>query len=93
MKARRIYSMIFAVALAFGGASAIGQVTFTFTQLDPPGSISTEADDINSQGQIIGFFFDEAGRQHGWLFQSGAFTQIDFPGASARAPSTSTTPA
>ncbi|HEY2364593.1 MAG TPA: hypothetical protein VGK36_25990 [Candidatus Angelobacter sp.] len=83
MKAHRIYSMICAVALAFGSVSAIAQTTFTFTQLDPSGSVSTEADLINSQGQIIGFFFDAAGREHGWLFQNGSFTQVDFPGASA----------
>jgi hypothetical protein len=35
------------------------------------------------RGRFYWFFFDAAGRQHGWLFQNGAFTQIDFPGASA----------
>jgi hypothetical protein len=57
MKTHKIYSAIFALAMAFGSASAAAQTTFTFTQLDPPGSASTEADDINAQGQIIGFFF------------------------------------
>jgi hypothetical protein len=51
MKARRPYLAIFAVAITLSSISAIAQTTFTFTQLDPPGSISTEADDINSQGQ------------------------------------------
>jgi len=83
MKASRLYSAILAVAITFGSVSATAQITFTFTQLDPPGSVSTEADDINAQGQIIGFFFDAAGREHGWLFQDGSFTQVDFPGASA----------
>ena len=68
MKVCRISFAIVALALASGSASAVAQTTFTFTQLDPPGSISTEADLINSQGQIIGFFFDAAGREHGWLF-------------------------
>ena len=49
MKARRISFAIVAVAIAFGSASASAQTTFTFTQLDPPGSVSTEADDITSQ--------------------------------------------
>jgi hypothetical protein len=53
MKVRKFSLMICAVALAFGSASAIAQTTFTFTQLDPPGSVSTEADLINSQGQIL----------------------------------------
>lgn len=93
MKARRISFAIVAVALALGSASAIAQTTFTFTQLDPPGSISTEADDINSQGQIIGFFFDAAGRQHGWLLRTARLRKLIFPAQAQRAPSTSTTPA
>jgi len=55
MKAHRIYSMICAVALALGSVSAIAQTTFSFTQLDPPGSVSTEADLINSQDYRILF--------------------------------------
>src|SRR3954467_101974 len=87
MKARGTLFSIFLLALVFAAIPAGAQGPFfTFTQLDPPGSISTEADLINSQGQIIGFFFDAAGRQHGWLFQNGAFTQIDFPGRSGTPP-------
>src|SRR6476646_323487 len=67
MKAHRIYYAIVAFALAFGSASANAQTTFTFTQLDVPGSVSTEADGINAQGQIIGVFVDGAGKQHGFL--------------------------
>ena len=83
MKARRISFAIVAVALAFGTASAIAQTTFTFTQLDVPGSVSTEADGINAQGEIIGFFVDSAGKQHGFLHQDATFIQLDFPDATA----------
>ncbi|HKR97484.1 MAG TPA: hypothetical protein VJW55_19060 [Candidatus Angelobacter sp.] len=86
MQASRRYWVVLVLALMGLGlantADAQGPF-FSFTQLDPPGSVSTEADDINAQGQIIGFFFDAAGREHGWLFQDGSFTQVDFPGASA----------
>ena len=71
MKTRRISFAIVAVvvAMAFGGALAGAQTTFTFTQLDPPGSVSTEADDINSQGQIIGFFLTRLGGSMAWWAQ------------------------
>src|SRR5207344_2854078 len=32
---------------------------------------------------IIGFFVDSAGKQHGFLHQGATFTQLDFPGATA----------
>src|SRR6266851_3642842 len=56
---------------------------FTFTQLDFPGSLSTEMDGINAEGEIIGFFVDKAGKQHGFLHQPATVTQLDFPGATA----------
>jgi probable HAF family extracellular repeat protein len=83
MKAHRIYYAILAVGVAFGSAFANAQTTLTFTQLDVPGSVSTEADGINAQGEIIGFFVDSAGKQHGFLHQDATFTQLDFPGATA----------
>ena len=86
MKARKNRLSIYVVALvsmALGSASAFAQTTFTFTQLDVPGSVSTEADGINAPGQIIGFFVDSAGKQHGFLHQGATFTQLDFPGATA----------
>jgi uncharacterized membrane protein len=60
-----------------------GTTTFTFTQLDVPGTCYTEADDINVSGDIIVFFVDSPGSHHGFLFQHATFTQLDFPGATA----------
>src|ERR1700744_4671030 len=85
MKVRRIYLSFWALALlslALGGSLAHAQApAFTFTQLDVPGSASTEADGINAQRQIIGFFVDNAGKQHGFLHERSTFTTLDFPGA------------
>ena len=86
MKVRRTHLAVLAfvlVNMALANIPAGAQTTFTFTQLDVPGSVSTEADGINAQGQIIGFFVDSAGKQHGFLHQDATFTQLDFPGATA----------
>ena len=86
MKVRRTHLAVLAfvlVNMALANIPAGAQTTFTFTQLDVPGSTATEADGINAQGEIVGFFFDAAGRQHGFLKQGGSFTQLDFPGATA----------
>src|SRR5439155_13125714 len=37
---------------------------------------------INNSGEMVGNIIDNAGVNHGFLFQDGAFTQIDVPGAS-----------
>jgi uncharacterized membrane protein len=56
-------------------------VTDGVTQIiDPPGSISAGAWDINPSGEIAGFFTDSANRTHGFLLSKGAYTVIDFPG-------------
>jgi uncharacterized membrane protein len=53
----------------------------TFQSMDVPDSVATELDNINSQGEIVGFFVDRSGRQHGVMIRQGVFTQLDFPGA------------
>jgi len=96
MKVRRTYLSVLAFVLVslFASISVAVQApaftftaftftAFTFTQLDVPGSVSTEADGINAQGEIIGFFVDASGKQHGFLRQHASFTQLDFPGATA----------
>ena len=53
----------------------------TFTTIDFPGAILTEATSINSSGQIVGFY--DTSQVHGYLLSGGVFTSIDFPGAEA----------
>jgi hypothetical protein len=35
--------------------------TYTYTTIDPPGSINTIADDINNKGDTVGYYFDSNG--------------------------------
>jgi probable HAF family extracellular repeat protein len=50
-----------------------------------PGKIArrTQANGINSEGDIVGVFTDAMSQQHGFLRRAGEFTTIDYPGAVA----------
>src|SRR5258708_19457186 len=77
-----VFACLFVFCFMMVTASAVAQVppaALNYHQLDVPGSASTELDGVNAMGEIIGFFFDNSGRQHGVLIQNGAFTQLDFP--------------
>lgn len=66
--------------LAATGARAQSLVIST---IDFPGAVMTNAQGINAQGEIVGFYTDTAGRTHGFLRSGGTFRSIDFPGASS----------
>ena len=47
-------------------ASSASAAPYTFTTLDIPGAILTEAIGINNAGQVVGFFRDSSGT-HGFV--------------------------
>jgi uncharacterized membrane protein len=51
----------------------------TFTTIDVPGAIATDAQGINDAGQIVGGFGNVTG--HGFLKEGATFITIDVPGA------------
>ena len=54
----------------------------SFTTIDVPASVYTEALGINSQGHIVGAYVDATNfNVHGFLLKDSEFTTIDFPGA------------
>ena len=54
-----------------------------YSIVEPPGARMTVAYGINEADIISGSFFDSAAnRLHGFAYQSGIFTRVDFPGAS-----------
>jgi uncharacterized membrane protein len=69
----------------------------TFTTIDSPRAIFSEAVDINSKGEIVGRFYDGTscdvlntcfladGHNHGFLLRGGEFTTIDPPGSTLTA--------
>ena len=84
-----------AVAVLFGYALVApvhGAATLTFTTIDVPGALLTNAQGVNHQGDVVGGFNDAAGLQHGFLRSGSQFRTINFPGASTtRATSTPAT--
>ena len=51
-------------ALSTTPAGAAGLV---FTPIDFPGAVLTNAQGVNAQGEIVGFYTDTAGRTHGFV--------------------------
>ncbi len=72
---------VFSGAVLSLGIAAGEPPAFTYTQLDYPGAKSTRASGINSRGDIVGDYTDQANKNHGFLFSRGNFTTIDYPGA------------
>lgn len=52
----------------------------TYTQIDVPGSLSTECDGINSAGDIVGTYSDSAGIVRGFLLSGNTYRTIMHPG-------------
>src|SRR5207253_3004368 len=62
-------------------SSRSARCCFTFTTIDFPGALLTNAFGINNPRHIVGFYLDATGRFHGYLLAAGSFSTIDFPGA------------
>jgi probable HAF family extracellular repeat protein len=54
----------------------------TFTSIDVPNAILTQAFGINDTGEIVGVFTDSSNRTHGFVRAvNGSFASIDVPNA------------
>jgi probable HAF family extracellular repeat protein len=56
---------------------SLGELPYTFTSINVPGSTSTNAFGINNTGQIVGAYTDSTGT-HGFLDTNGVFTTLPF---------------
>ena len=52
-----------------------------YTTIVPPGSYGTQPLSINDLGQIVGYYHDVNDVTHGFLYNHGAYTTLDVPGA------------
>nr|MBA3916251.1 hypothetical protein [Terriglobales bacterium] len=50
----------------------------TYTQIDYPAAMDTDAFAINQSGDIVGVYFDFEGYEHGFFLEGGVFTSIDY---------------
>ena len=70
------------VAAILGGVGVVvAQDQAVFLSIDYPGATLTNAQGINAGGDIVGFYNDTQGKQHGFLLSDGIFTSIDYPGS------------
>jgi probable HAF family extracellular repeat protein len=75
--------LLFALPWAFVSGQP---AAYTFTTIDAPypGAFFTDPTGINDVSQVVGSYFVRVGRdlkRHGFLWQGGVFTAIEFPGA------------
>ena len=54
-----------------------------YSTIDFPGSTETVCQGVNTLGEIVGYYLDTNGLQHGFLLTGGNFIQVDYPGASS----------
>jgi probable HAF family extracellular repeat protein len=71
---------ILSLALLLLASAPLTLAQGTYTQIDYPGAVMTEATGINTAGDITGLYDDSTGG-HGFLLSGGAYTTIDYPGA------------
>jgi probable HAF family extracellular repeat protein len=60
--------------------------SYTFTTINAPGVVPEDVvpDAINDRGEVVGTYDDSGGTEHGFLYDNGAFTTLDVPGAVSR---------
>ena len=55
----------------------------TFIPFDVPGSIATNAWDVNPGGEVVGVYRDASNKLHGFLWEDLRFHSLDYPAATA----------
>jgi probable HAF family extracellular repeat protein len=63
-------------AFFFNGNSYTSPDPHSFTNLDPPGAIRAQSGFINAQGQVVGTYRTSDQHRHGFIWQSGRFTEL-----------------
>jgi uncharacterized membrane protein len=71
---------VLAGSLLFLGM-AMAQAQPIFSSINYPRAVLTNVQGINPFGDVVGFYQDTLGKQHGFLLSEGNFTSIDYPGA------------
>jgi hypothetical protein len=78
------------LAVSFICLLSVGASAATFSTIDYPGAVYTEADAINTKGWIVGVYYGADQKRHGYLKTKGEFFPIDYPGRTRHGLSVST---
>lgn len=86
ISARKIstsHRLLFAALLLFAGAAfaRAGGAPDVLSTIDFPGARVTAALGINANGDVVGTYVDQNGKNHGFLLTAGQYMSIDPPGS------------
>lgn len=82
MRRLRIVGAAFAAVVLVGGSTPTAQrPDFSYSVIEVPRSLLTNAFGINAGGAIVGAYMDGSEVWHGYVLHRGQFTTIDYPGA------------
>jgi len=62
-------------------ATVVSALTYSYSDIQVPGSSYTSAIGINNMGDIVGYYQSSQGQVHGFVLSNGTYTTLDFPGA------------
>ena len=77
----RLCLALFVVFCGFSRPADAQGPPYTFTKLQVPGSVFTDATGINNAGRVVGTYYSSNGVRRGYVFDGHTYTTIDFPGA------------
>jgi hypothetical protein len=69
------------VGAAYLDAPSPVRAEYVFTTIDYPGAVSTEVNNIDNAGRVVGSYQDSAGGVHAYVLENGVFTSFDVPSA------------
>jgi probable HAF family extracellular repeat protein len=70
---------VFSLAVLLLAIAPLALAQGTYTQIDFPSALYTEAYGIDSAGDIVGGYVDTSNHDHGFLLSGGVYTTIDDP--------------
>jgi probable HAF family extracellular repeat protein len=73
-----------AICAAVLGAARIGYAQgppYSFVRLQYPDALVTEAHGVNNSGHVVGTYYSQDGKPHGFKYDGVNYTTVDFPGA------------
>lgn len=72
-------SLTVAVSAGAGALQAQAQATLTFTRISVAGAVETDANAIDNAGNIVGYYVDSKGVDHGFIDAAGKITTLNVP--------------
>jgi len=72
--------IVYCSTICLSTANLGNAIEYEYTELLPPGWQSANAMDINDSGTVVGYGYDDAGTQTGFIYSEGEYTELMPPG-------------